>query len=452
MEQVTRNASVSGWQKGLLVLATLASLAGIGWLRASFAAPQLYQKDFLQGYLMAQALRAGVNPYLPVPELAQRWLPEHNYTKLNHPSPHTLAIAWLCWPLATLPYETAVRVWLVLELLFLAVGLALLARLFAIRWTWLRFGLGMLLACGWAPVMQDLWLGQFSLLLLLLLLGAWLALRQGRDWQAGLWLGCMLTLKLAGWPLVLYLLVRRRWQAVAATGATTALAHLLLIGCHGWELVRDYYVKVGPLVSAVYRGHDANPSLWTFGQRLFAEFGNNFLTQSPFAAPGLARVVGAAFPLLVLAVSLYGASRLRDFEAGLAWLAALSAVLNPVAWTHYWLLAVPALGWVLRRLQALGWPQRWLRIWFAVSAPLCVTHVFWSLLALVVSGAALAAERPTLPFWAGWLTVVPTLALLGLCGLLWRVERFIEAQQPVAKTNVNWWPEWLKSERAAQVS
>ena len=61
----------------------------------------MYKKDFLSGYLLAKALQTGVDPYLPIPELTQRWLPEHNVTGLvRHPTPHTLAMGWLCYPFA----------------------------------------------------------------------------------------------------------------------------------------------------------------------------------------------------------------------------------------------------------------------------------------------------------------------------------------------------------------
>jgi hypothetical protein len=255
----------------------------------------------------------------------------------------------------------------------------------------------------------------------------------------------MLTLKLTGWPIILFLLLQRRWRAVIAAGGAVSLLHVLAMGGHGWALVRDYYLKVGPLVSAHYRGHDANPSLWTFGERLFAEFGNNFLSAPLWPAPLLARVVNVVLPLAVLATALYAAQRLGDFNAGFALLACVSVVLNPVAWTHYLLLTVPATGVVVQRLRALGWPRAWVKRLLLISAPFCVTHPLWSLLALSFSSAGGADPRPSVPFAAAWLTVTPTLAVLALGCLLWRITSVSRA--PAAQLADNCWlqPAPLKS-------
>jgi hypothetical protein len=428
MEQADRFLLSAGSKRLLLLLALLASAAGLVWIRASFASPQIYQKDFLSGYLLAKALLSGGNPYLPIQELANLWMPQTNFTNFNHPSPHTIAIGWLCAPFALLPYESAARAWLVFELGCLLGAIALLLRGFGCAWSW-RTGLGaLILSLGWAPVMQDLWFGQFSIVLLLLLLWAWLALREGQDWRGGLLLGAMLTLKLTGWPIVLFLLLRRRWQAVTAAGLTVAFFHLLAVGLHGWGLVRDYYLKIGPEVSAHYHWRDPNSSLWTFGQRMFAEYGNNFLSQPPWPSPGLARAVDVLVPLMVLVISLWLAARLPEFDSAFALLACVSAIINPVAWTHYLMLTVVAIGVIVQRLHSLGWPRSWVKRLLLVCAPFCVTHPIWSLLAILFSQAGLSERRPVVPFAAAWLTVTPTLAVLALCWLLWRISNL--AAQP----------------------
>ena len=68
--------------------------------------------------------------------------------------------------------------------------------------------------------------------------------------------------------------------------ATVALAAAVL----GIEVVRDYYLEVGPQVAALYRGHDTNYSLTTLGTRLFEGFGNNFRVAPLYASPALARL------------------------------------------------------------------------------------------------------------------------------------------------------------------
>lgn len=436
MEQAERGSFPARTKNLLLCVALLASAAGMYWIRSSFDSPLLYQKDFVSGFLLAKALLNGSDPYVSLRELSATWMPETDLHKFNHPSPHTIAIGWLCAPFTLLPYESAARAWLIFELGCLLGSILLLERALGLNWGW-RARLGVLvLALGWAPVMQDLWFGQFSLVLLVLLLGAWLALRQGQDWRGGVWLGCMVTLKLTGWPIVLFLLWRRRWTAVWSAGLTVVALHGLQVALHGWTLVSDYYLKIGPQVSAHYRLRDPNASLWTFGQRLFAEFGNNFLSQPPWPSPGLARLVNVAVPLLVLGVSFWLAGQLRNFDAAFALLACVSAVINPVAWTHYLLWTVPAVGLLLQRLQVLGWPRSWLTRLMLICAPFCVTHPIWSLLVLAFSHEGLSATRPVVPFAAAWLSVTPTIAVLVLCWMVWRLMRFAEVSVSITQSDI----------------
>ena len=69
-----------GFKRLLLLLAALNGLVGIKRIIESFLAPDIYRKDFVSGYLMAKAMLNGVNPYLPLPELADRWIRSEEHT------------------------------------------------------------------------------------------------------------------------------------------------------------------------------------------------------------------------------------------------------------------------------------------------------------------------------------------------------------------------------------
>ena len=319
----------------LIVLAIILPLLGIRRVAHSLSDPWIYKKDFLSGYLLAKALQTSVDPYLPIPELTQRWLPEHNVTGLRHPTPHTLAMGWLCYPFAWLPYETAAWLWLGFELICLAVAIKLLFDGLGWSLTGRRWLLAFWLALGWMPIVEDLWFGQFSLFLLVLWLCSWRALRQGRDEYGGAVLGLMMTLKLVGWPLVLWLAWQRRWRGVFAAALSVGVLHGLAIALHGWGMVRDYYFKYGPMVSAIYRVGDLNLSLMTFGRRFFSAFGVNFTISPLWDSPLLANVTGVALPLLALSLALYGAHQLKRFDAAFALLMSVSLLLNPITWIHY---------------------------------------------------------------------------------------------------------------------
>ena len=416
MKKAARLELSQTFKRFLFLFAAVNALLSLKRVIFSVTSFWVYKKDLLQGYVLAKAMLTGVNPYLPVPELAGLWLPEHNLTDLAHPTPHPFAIGWLCLPLAWLRYEHAAIVWLVFELACLAGAVGLVFRVLELKFNWRYWALATFLALGWVPVIDDLWLGQFSLFLLVLFLGAWLQLRAGRDGVGGLLLGALMTLKLVGWPVVLWLAWRRRWRAVLVAGATFVGAHLLAVQLHGWALVRDYYLKVGPMVGAIYRPHDANFSAWTLGQRLFAEGGFNFILTPLVNAPFLAKALNVLAPLALLATALWLARRARSFDTSFALLVAAGIVLNPIAWTHYLLLTV--LAWVLvcRRLHALRWPRQLTYRVLLLLAPLSLTQATYIQLAMMFASGADGAGKLIVPAIPALLTLLP---LAALCGLLW---------------------------------
>jgi hypothetical protein len=275
--------------------------------------------------------------------------------------------------------------------------------------------------------MELLW-GQLNLCLLVLFLIAWQALRQGKDWMGGTLLGSLLLLKLAGWPIVLWLAFKRRWRAVWAAGLFCAGGHLLAIGLHGWGMVRDYYLKVGPQVSALYRVRDHNLSVWTIGQRLFAQSGYYLASTPLWESPLLVKTLTLLAPAVVLALALRAALRAKSFDTAVALLMAIGITLSPIAWPHYLLLAAPALALLLRRLSALRWPRRmtWsaIPLLIALSAP---QDLYVDLAELFSTGVN-AAGQPVVPGLLASLALIPTGALCLLLWLLARLESREERQ------------------------
>ena len=147
------------------------------------------------------------------------------------------------------------------------------------------------------------------MLLLLLLMLAWRALRVGHDISGGIWLGSALLLKLMGWPIVLFLLWQRRWRSVTAIALVGVAGHLLTAAFIGVDGVRRYYTEVGPTVSALYRGFDANFSAWTWGQRFFggmaAPFINGIMAPPLVVWPLGTRVGAVLAPCVVLVAGLW---------------------------------------------------------------------------------------------------------------------------------------------------
>lgn len=415
------------WRWGGSLLICLLAWANLVWLRLAQANP--YKKDIRQGYLLAKAMLSGVNPYLPLPELARHWWSAEIVKDWGvHPTPHPFAVGWLCLPLAALEYPTAVNAWLVFEVCCLLAALILWMKLSGTPWTWRRGLCASVVLLAWTPLAAELVFGQFALPMLALFLAAWLALRVGKDVLGGALLGSIVVLKLMGWPLLLWLAWRRRWRVIGAAATVWLSAHALAVGLHGWPLVRDYYLKVGPQVSAIYRPFDFNFSVWTIGERLFGVVNYDFVTTPLWAAPGLVKVLTLALPVLYLGWILWIARRTPSFDTSYAFLLGAGLFLNPVAWTHYFVLALPALVMLGQALAQRGWPRGATALAAALLVTLSLPQALYVILAEQFATGTTATGLAIIPALPALLTLLPVVAL---CSALWWLTRFDRAAAPL---------------------
>lgn len=418
----------------LLGFIIFCSLNGCVRVLGSFSAATIYQKDFIQGYVLARAMREGVNPYLPLPELVPRWLPEQtSFGALPHPTPHPIPVGWLCMPFSLLGFEKGAVAWLLFELACL-VGITFLF----LRQTGQPSAVGLIafasfVALGWVPVTQDLWYGQLSLFLLFLLMLAWTALREGHPIRGGLMLGLMIAVKFLAWPLVVFLALRRQWKAVSTVAVTLGVVHLLAIVSIGFENVRDYYLKIGPTLATYYRAHDSNFSAWTIGQRLFIGGGGNFYAPPILDSPLLAKIFIPLLPVLLLLVGLKLALRAREFDTSFALLVIVSVLISPIAWTHYLVFSAIPVVLLWERLRQHDFPARLTRLGLVASLPLALTQATYVMVAMSFVRGATAEGVPMVPFLAGLLTIAPLLILAGCLYLVWQSEQATGPERPVLK-------------------
>src|SRR5258708_5177171 len=207
-----------------LGLIALAMAAGIGTFFTVSLFPSdalIYDKDFGQEYLLARAIRAGVDPYLPIEVLAERFVQVTGYLAKVHPTPHPPTVGLLALPLGYLSYPVAVRTWFVFEVLCLV---ALVALLIVGAKLPLQVGLAPFLGLAlvaWPPINLELGLGQLMVPLLLGLVGAQVALLCGRSALGGSLLGITLLIKPIAWPWLIVLAWRRDFRAIVATAGVT---------------------------------------------------------------------------------------------------------------------------------------------------------------------------------------------------------------------------------------
>lgn len=316
------------------------------------------------------------------------------------------------WPLASLPPLTAKHWWLVLNLGMLAAALVLLRSIAQLPWRHM-----LLLAALCFPVHQNLLVGQYYILLLLVLSLACRLYVGRRRFSSGLMIGLGFGLKLFPVFYLLYFLRKKDWKAFAGGVTGSAAAAAVSLAVFGWALNRTYVVQVLPWA---LRGEGIDPyelqssSLAALLHRLFI-YEPQMNPHPAWQAPWLFAVLHPLLQLAVFAPALLLADPQSEQrrEVRLEWAAILLASLaistSPASY-HFTLLILPVC-FLWKELQA---PEHKMNR-AAASAVLVFLY--------------LAVEFPR---WrtnagAGWLALlgVPRLyALLLLCLfayiLLWR--------------------------------
>jgi hypothetical protein len=237
-------------------------------------------------------------------------------------------------------------------------------------------------------------------------------------------LGVALALKLFGWPIVLFLLLTRRWRAAFAAALSFSFLNLAAALIIGFREVVTYYTVVGPEVSKLYREFAGNFSVWTIGTRVFGvgwvEWYNPLIH-----LPSFAPLLSIAAVVCVLILALKGALRTRSFDSAFCALTCVSTVLNPIAWNHYLVLTTPALCLVAWRIKQGGFTRRaTIALSVLVVLGLLVEHV---LPAIMLLSPRVPGASPV-PFIVSTISFLPLVFVL----LLTRVTLTDVPSQPIS--------------------
>lgn len=156
----------------LIFAAAILGFANMSMWWQSFYNQYIFKKDFIQEFLISKSVLVGVDPYLPLPVLADRFLGPLPNLIFPHPTPHPPPVALLCLPLGLMSYEHAAIVWFFFELICLSVSVVLLLRWLGVEKRKTLASLSALLILVWTPITNELISGQLTALLFLLMVGA----------------------------------------------------------------------------------------------------------------------------------------------------------------------------------------------------------------------------------------------------------------------------------------
>jgi hypothetical protein len=301
---------------------------------------QHQERDFTWYYLSARRLLRGADLYSGLREEA-RAIGMEDYFIDVAVSPPTFPLA-VCW-LALFSYPVAWALWQVLSVVALGLSLWLIARELrpSLPLThWLPLLCAILL---FPPLAYHMVYAHTELFVLLLLTGAWVCLRRGRQVPAGILLAIAGVTRLYPLFLLLYLLQRRQWKAfvaAAGTGVGLGLAAGLAAGFDSYLR----YLGVMRDTMSTYYNRAGNHSLWGVVHKLATVW--PALGTQPLLRDGLA----LALSVSVLLLTLWLARRSGPDRAyGLFIAGALLA--SPLSWIYYQVLLYLPFFFLLRSLR-----------------------------------------------------------------------------------------------------
>ena len=181
--------------------------------------------------------------------------------------------------------------------------------------------------------------------ILLALSGMWLWGWAGARWWGGIALGAEIALKLIQAPVVLLVVVARRWSMLAAAAVTGVVLWLVAAP----QFLFEYLFQVLPQVSGgtgLYENQSPGGTI----TRLFAP---DTFFGGVYGSPAPARAITVAIALLVLAITLWVVRSPSDRALEAAAIVAATPLVTTYSWgTHLVLLLLPILvlvAWAVRR-------------------------------------------------------------------------------------------------------
>lgn len=218
-----------------LVAVAVLVLAGLFSLIGGFARNRDQTLDFATFYTAGQVVRQGLSRHLyqlPVQREIQRKF-DNAFLPYLHPPFEALLFV----PLTVFSYPIALLVWDALNLLVWGL---VAYRLQETGYRLTRFGKAAWWGFCGVFLFAILILGQDTLLLAAVFFFAFLALKQGREYATGFWLGLGLFRFEVVLPFVFIFLLRRRWKLLASFFAVSMAAAGVSVVMVGWKGLWTY--------------------------------------------------------------------------------------------------------------------------------------------------------------------------------------------------------------------
>jgi hypothetical protein len=421
--QVFTDTPTPAFRRLLIAVGIGVLLAGCGLILSRYDMHTTYQSDFTFDYLGTLAFYQGESLYVS-------FTPDHyaavGLVDAAHYNFHPPFSGLLFLPLVPLGYPAAITLWTWgSTLLYLAIWAAVLRELKLLPPAYL-LPLMAGLVLFWDPFLFHTIVAPLSMVLAGCVTGAWLLLRRRRDALAGVLVALATLIKLFPGLLIIYFLVRRRWWALGAWGATMVLGLLLTGLVFGFDDLITYHTEVMfRRPPSAQQGPIHNLSLLSVFDRFLV--GGTYL-QPIVAVPLVAQVLKAATFLGVVLATMYALWRFaptpHGIDHGFAMVCVAFLLISPSTWGHALVMLIMPL--VLLLADALR-SEDWL-----LRRTLLPVFVLVSLPELAIARMVSGYYQNDIPWYGALVTVLPIIGLLGCWALVWYAGLRVSRPAPVA--------------------
>jgi len=325
------------------------------WVEAIRPAPKRIN-DLFQDWGSARNHLVGLPVYTPHAASVPRHLgvpfDQLNTIEYNaHPPTSVL----LFLPLARLDYSDAILVWNAISLAAFLASLVIVAVLLPVPRTLFLPVLASFVFCH--PLYGNLYLGQYTPILVLLLTAIWALERSGRSATAGLLLGAAAAIKLFPAYLVVFYVAQGRIRplmAAALSFLALTLATVLVLGLDTYE----DYVRIILPGQAKFRSFGYNLSIAGLWHKLFDPVGETGLIEPVWPSPALARwgtLLSDLAITVIVATFVRQARTPAQRDLGFALVVTAMLLVSPVTWDFSLPLLLVPIAVIARSTAKSGW-------------------------------------------------------------------------------------------------
>ena len=399
-----------------MLLAIFALLLPISGTVMTMFRPSGRLVDFAQEWTSARNFLSGRPVYMDINKsIALNFGVTSSRFPVGAVNAHPPASVLLALPFARLDYPQALVAWTGVSLAALALSLLLIARQPGMGSGWLSLVPISAVVMAGNPFDRQVYHGQLTLVLLLLITGSWVAVKTGHSRWAAVQIALAAALKVFPAFLFLYFLVRREWRELLVGLGALAVIAGSAVAVLGFGNVLAYATVSLPSTQG-YSDHWLNASLAGFWSKLFHAPSGHVapLWFSP-ATERVLTLVSVGVVVAMIARSIRAARSEADRDRSFALAVIGMLLVSPLTWDHSFLLLILPIA-VLWRTSA---PTAFNRIFLlgVIALLSCNPVPFWGA-HIVGQGewAAGAARSVAQPWQTLSVLSYPLYTLLGLFG------------------------------------